>query len=259
VPDPIQTTFSAGTAVATLRLNRPDSMNAVSPDVLTAFGVALDAVEAAGARICVIAGSGRAFSAGADLQGLLDLSDTETEAYIRVGCALMDRLERGPLITIAAVAGYALGGGAEIALACNLCVASPQARFGLPEVLVGTFPGWGGVARLVRTAPRALALDVLMSARRLGPEEALAAGIVSALADDAEQGAAEIAERLLAAAPAAQLAVRDLATEITDLPLDEGIERSNALWLELMRSSERIEGHMAFVEKRTPGWVHRGE
>jgi enoyl-CoA hydratase len=253
----IDLSYTEDGAVGWLRLMRPESMNAVSPELLRGLEMGLNEIEESGARICIIAGSGRAFSAGADLQAVLELSDEETNAYIRGGDAFMSRLERGPLITIAAVDGYALGGGAEIALACNICVASPRARFGLPELLVGTLPGWGGVARLARVAPRALLLDVVMSGRRLKPEEAQLAGIVSSIAEDVDAEAADVAARLLKAAPHAQLLMRGLVEEIAGLDIEAALARSLTLWLSLMRSAERLEGHTAFIEKRPAKWTER--
>ena len=147
--------LSIDSAVASIVINRPEAMNAVSPQVLAELHGRLDEVEEAGARACVISGAGgRAFSAGADLAEMLEFSADEARAQLTDGIRLTRRLEAGPFISLAAVSGYALGGGMEILLACDLRFAAPNAKLGLPEVTVGIFPGWGGIVRLPRQAPR---------------------------------------------------------------------------------------------------------
>jgi enoyl-CoA hydratase/carnithine racemase len=158
-------------------------------------------------------------------------------------------------VSIAAVDGWALGGGGEIVLACDLRFASGSAKFGLPEVTVGIFAGWGGAVRLPRQAPLPVALDVLLSGRILDAEEALRAGIFGEVVDDPLAVARAAAERLLKAGPEAQLLCRAVARETRSLDLDAALEHSIERWLPLMESAERVEGHRAFVEKRPPAWV----
>jgi enoyl-CoA hydratase len=133
--------------VAHVEINRPEAMNAVSPQVLRELHAALDQVEGAGARVCILSGAGgRAFSAGADLAEMLAFTPENARSMVDEGCRLTRRLEQGSFVSIAAIQGYALGGGMEILLACDLRFAAPNAKLGLPEVTVGIFPGVGGAS-----------------------------------------------------------------------------------------------------------------
>jgi enoyl-CoA hydratase/carnithine racemase len=171
------------------------------------------------------------------------------------GIRLTRRLETGSFVSVAAVSGYALGGGTEIALACDLRFAAPNAKFGLPEVTVGIFPGWGGIVRLPRQAPYPVALDVILSGRILDAEEALRAGIVGAVVDDPKAEALNAAHRLLRAGPDAQMLARRVVRETSMANLDNALELATDRWLTLMDSEQRVEGHKAFLEKRDPSWV----
>jgi enoyl-CoA hydratase len=248
--------LSVDGAIASIVINRPEAMNAVSPHVLAEIHSRLDDVEDAGARACVISGAGgRAFSAGADLAEMLEFSADEARAQLQEGIRLTRRLEAGPFISIAAVSGYALGGGMEILLACDLRFAAPNAKLGLPEVTVGIFPGWGGIVRLPRQAPLPVALDVILTGRILSAEEAQRAGIVEDVVDDPLEAAHAAAERLLRAGPEAQMLARRVVHETVGLGLESALEHATDRWMELMGSEQRVEGHRAFIEKRSPNWV----
>lgn len=243
-------------AVGSVVINRPEAMNAVSPDVLAGLHAALDEVEAAGARVCILSGAGgRAFSAGADLAEMLEFTHDEARQSLEEGIRLTRRLESSSFISIAAIHGYALGGGTEMLLACALRFAAPNAKLGLPEVTVGIFPGWGGIVRLPRQAPLAVAQDVILSGRILNAEEALRAGIVLEVVDDPLAAARAAAERLLRAGPEAQLLARDVLAETRTLELDDALHLATDRWLTLMGSEERAEGHRAFIEKRPAAWI----
>jgi enoyl-CoA hydratase len=243
-------------AVASVVINRPEAMNAVSPQVLAELHAALDAVEAAEARVCILSGAGgRAFSAGADLAEMLAFTPDEARAQLDEGIRLTRRLETGSFVSIAAIHGYALGGGTEILLACALRFAAPNAKLGLPEVTVGIFPGWGGIVRLPRQVPLAIAQDVILSGRILSAEEALRVGLVGDVVEDPLAAAQEAAARLLKAGPDAQLLARDVLHETLSLELDEALELATARWMTLVGSEQRVEGHTAFIEKRAPSWA----
>jgi enoyl-CoA hydratase len=250
---PVDVTISD--QIATVVINRPEAMNAVSPQVLGELHAALDEVEAARARVCILSGAGgRAFSAGADLAEMLDFTADFARQQLEEGIRLTRRLESGPFVSIAAVHGYALGGGTEIALACALRYAAANAKFGLPEVTVGIFPGWGGVVRLPRQVPRAIANDVILSGRILNAEEALRAGLVSDVVEDPVAAANDAAERLLKAGPEAQMLARGVVQVTLPLSLDLALARATDEWMTLVGSPQRIEGHRAFIEKRPAKW-----
>jgi enoyl-CoA hydratase len=246
--------------VASVVINRPEAMNAVSPQVLAELHAALDEVEAAGARVCIVSGAGdRAFSAGADLGEMLEFTADYAREQLEEGIRLTRRLETGSFVSIAAIKGYALGGGTEIVLACDLRFAAANAKLGLPEVTVGIFPGWGGIVRLPRQAPLPVALDVILSGRILDAQEALAAGLVGAVVEDPLEAAQEAAQRLLRAGPEAQMLARTVARESRPLDLDAALVHATNRWMELVGSEQRVEGHRAFIEKRPPSWVKAGE
>jgi enoyl-CoA hydratase/carnithine racemase len=185
---------------------------------------------------------------------MLGFTRERAREQIESGIRLTRRLESSAFVSIAAINGWALGGGTEILLACSLCYASPTARLGLPEVTVGIFPGWGGVVRLPRQAPRAVALDVILSGRILDAQEALRAGIVADVVDDPLAAAEAAAERLLKAGPTAQMLARRVVDATEPLGLDAALAHAAEQWLSLMDSEQRVEGHRAFLEKRPARW-----
>ena len=242
--------------VGRLTIDRPEAMNAVSPQVLAELHAGLDRLEQGGAEICVVTGGGdRAFSAGADLAEMLSFSRETAALQLRLGIELTRRLEEGPLVSIAAVNGWALGGGTEIALACNIRLASPTAKFGLPEVKVGIFPGWGGAVRLPQAVPQSLANDMILSGRVIDADEAYRVGLVSEVAEEVVAVAEVVAARLLEAGPGARALARQVIYETLHLPREEALELSIERWMTLVGTEERIEGHSAFVERRKPSWI----
>jgi enoyl-CoA hydratase len=250
---PVETTIDGG--IASVVINRPEAMNAVSPQVLEELHAALDQIEGARARVCILSGAGgRAFSAGADLAEMLEFTPEVSREQLTRGVGLTQRLETGDFVSIAAISGYALGGGTEILLACDLRYAAPNAKLGLPEVTVGIFPGWGGVVRLPRQAPSPVALDMILSGRILDAQEALRVGLVADVVDDPLEAARAAAKRLLKAGPEAQMLARRVARETAALELDGALELASERWMTLMGSEQRVEGHRAFIEKRAPSW-----
>jgi enoyl-CoA hydratase len=242
--------------VGTITIDRPEAMNAVSPAVLDGLNATLDELEAQGVRVCILTGAGeKAFSAGADLEEMLEQSPEASRSQLEVGVRLTRRLETAPFVTVAAVNGYALGGGTELALACDIRLASRNAKFGLPEVRVGIFPGWGGIVRLPRVVSRSLANDMILSGRIIDAEQALASGLVSEVADDVVAAARATAESLLKAGPEVQALARRVIAETQALDLDAALEVATQHWLTLLGSPERTEGHRAFLEKRPAAWA----
>jgi enoyl-CoA hydratase len=244
-------------AVALLRLNRPEALNALSDAVLEGLCAAFDAVEESGDIRCVVlCGAGRAFAAGADVAGLREMSPGEVVSGERG--ARWTRLRRVRLPVIAAVQGWCLGGGCELALTCDIVLAAEDARFGLPETGLGLIPGAGGTQRLPRIAGRSLALEMILGGRALTAREALQAGICSRVVAPAalEREALALAGRI-ARRPA--LAVR-LAREAVQLafesPLESGLGEERRLFALAFASDDAREGMDAFIERRAPVWSH---
>ena len=244
--------------VAWIELHRPEALNALNTPLmheLVGTAKALDADDSIGA--IVIAGSERAFAAGADIREMADKSTAEMRADDHFGGWLEFATVQKPVI--AAVSGYALGGGCELALMCDIIIAADAATFGLPEVGLGVIPGIGGTQRLVRAVGYPKAAEIILTGRRVGAEEAFAIGLVSrvvpadALLDTVEEVASAIAAKSLPALRAAKAAM-DAALEV---PLAEGIAVEAELFTGLFDTADQKEGMAAFTEKREPSFSHR--
>ncbi len=236
-----------------LTLDRPDVLNAIDNELLAALHRALDAIEADPApRGVVLTGAGdRAFCTGMDLKERAGFDDDDLRAQRARIVDLIRRLHELPVPTIAAVEGFALAGGFEIALACDLIVASTTAVFALPEVGVGIFPGGGSTRTLTWLVGPARARDVILTGRRLSAAEAEGWGIVARVVRPRE--ALEAATALAGAiAEGAPLGIRQAKAAIrgAHLALADGLEAENALYEVVLRSDDRREGFAAFAEKR---------
>jgi enoyl-CoA hydratase len=248
-------------AVAILTLNRPDALNALSPELIEEMDGHLDRLEAdEGVRAVVVTGAGeRAFSAGADIAHMLDAAPLDALAFARRGQALMDRLEGFSRPVIAAVNGYALGGGCELALACDLRVAAESAVLGLPEVTLGIVPAWGGTQRLARLTSLGFAKEVVLTGRRVTAEEARMAGMVNHVhpVSHVLERAVALAEEIASHPPIAVAAAKALVTAAPDGHLAGGLARERDAFALSFTTEDRREGMAAFLEKRPPRFSGR--
>ena len=247
--------------VGVITLNRPKAMNALSPELMNELAAALDAFEADDAIGCiVITGSDKAFAAGADIKAMKDNSymDVYKADFIT---AEWERVTRCRKPVIAAVAGYALGGGCELAMMCDFIIAADNAKFGQPEINLGIIPGAGGTQRLPRFVGKSKAMEMVLlgQARMMDAAEAERVGMVSRvvplaqLVDDAVATAGRIAELSLPIAMMAKEAV-NRAFETT---LAEGVRFERRLFHSCFATEDQKEGMAAFVEKRKPAFRHR--
>jgi enoyl-CoA hydratase len=246
-------------AVAVLRLNRPEALNALSDAVLEALCESLDAVEASGeARCIVLCGAGRAFAAGADVAGLRALAPDEVLGGVRG--QRWQRLRSARLPVVAAVHGWCLGGGCELALTCDIVIAAEDARFGLPETGLGLIPGAGGTQRLPRVAGRSLALEMILAGRTLTAREALLVGICSrVVAPEAlEREALALATRIAGRPALAVRLAREAVRAAFETPLETGLGEERRLFAEAFASDDAREGMDAFAARREPVWSHAG-
>ena len=245
-------TPSAG--VTLIRLNRPEALNALNSQLLSELSAALDAAEADDAVRCLIlTGSERAFAAGADIKEMSDKSYAQMFASNFFGDAAQ-RVERFRKPIIAAVSGFALGGGCELAMLCDFIIASETAKFGQPEINLGVMPGIGGTQRLPRAVGKAKAMDMVLTARMMDAAEAERAGLVSRvvpvdkLMDEALAAAAKIA----AQSPLAVMMNKELVNAAFETTLATGVTMERRLFHSLFAFEDQKEGMSAFVEKRKP-------
>ena len=231
--------------------------NALSPDTVAALRRAWEAVSCGGVRVLLIASANpRLFCAGADIKAFTAMDDASGRAYVATTHELLRAFERSSVVTIAAVNGLALGGGCELAMACDLRIAAESARFGQPEIKLGIIPGFGGTQRLARLVGPAKALELNLVGEPIRAREAQACGLVNRVVPDDELlGAAlAMAEALAAQAP---LAVAQIKRVSAHADLDEGIAAEQAAFAEVFASADAREGIAAFLEKRPPSFQGR--
>ncbi len=256
-PKAVVTGESAAPGVWRIVLSSPPA-NALSVPLLDGLHAAIDAAEAAGSVKAVVVTSALDgfFAAGADIKHLARIDAGSFSAYGSQMRAVNDRIAAAPWISVAAVDGLALGGGLELALACTLRVSGPRARYGLPEVRLGLIPGAGGTQRLPRLVGRGRALDIMLTARQVPADEALAMGLVDRLTEgDVTSAALTLAAKLSRASLPAQRAVIRAVDAAFDLPLEAGFKFEADQEQSLFEAGEAAEGIAAFVAKRPPNFA----
>jgi enoyl-CoA hydratase len=247
--------FERRGSTALLTLNRPDARNAISPEVSQAMAAVLDEIEAdAALRAVVLTGAGEVFSAGADLKVVAQGRGMEIARGKGGFAGVTTRDFPKPLI--AAVNGPALAGGFEIVLSCDLVVAADSSRFGIPEAKRGLMAAAGGLIRLPKRVPLAIALELAMTGDPIDASRALALGLVNRVVprDRVIDEACALAERIGENSPVAVRLSRQLVREAAELSEADGWKRTNELVLEVFASGDAVEGATAFAEKRTPVW-----
>lgn len=246
-------------AVGIVTLNRPRALNALNAALISELGSALDDLEADNAiGAIVLTGGDKAFAAGADVKEMapksypeIYLEDFITSGWERVGQC------RKPVI--AAVSGFALGGGCEVAMMCDIVIAADNARFGQPEITLGTMPGAGGTQRLARFVGKAKAMDLCLTGRMMDAAEAEQAGLVSRVVPAAEllSEAVNIAERIAQMSRPIAMMVKESVNRAWETTLAEGVRFERRLFHATFATEDRKEGMAAFIEKRTPAFRHR--
>jgi enoyl-CoA hydratase/carnithine racemase len=241
-------------SVGSVTLDNPPA-NSYDLAVMQKFAADVDAAIASDARVVIVRSANeKFFSAGADVKKFLAGDVEANMAMIRTSQAAFKRMAAAEQVFIAYISGHALGGGLEIALACDIRLAAPGTyKLGTPEVTLGLLPGNGGTQRLTRLLGPSRAMDLLLTGRTFGPDEALQWGLVSALVD--EDGAREYAERLAVGPQLAIAAIKRCVHEGGQLSLNDGLALEAELVERLFRSKDANEGLTAFVEKRNPEFV----
>jgi methylglutaconyl-CoA hydratase len=247
--------------VYTFTLNRPEAMNALNGELVEALhATAVSLRDDPAARVVIFTAAGnRAFSAGADLKERAGLGTDEVVAAVSAIARAMEAIGAIPVPTIAAINGAALGGGMELALACDIRVASSSATLGLTETTLAIIPGGGGTQRLPRLAGPGRAKELIFTGRRISAAEALAYGIVEEVVapDELRARALELARRIAANGPVAVRAAKEAIARGLEMALTESLALETELYGRTVPTADRLEGLAAFGEKRTP--LYRGE
>jgi enoyl-CoA hydratase len=241
-------------AVGIVTLNRPQALNALNADLISELASALDDLETdAGIGAIVLTGSEKAFAAGADVKEMVTKSYPEiyVEDFITSG---WERVGQCRKPVVAAVAGFALGGGCEIAMMCDIIIAADNARFGQPEITLGTIPGAGGTQRLARFVGKAKAMDLCLTGRMMDATEAERAGLVSRVVPAKEllAEAVKVAERVASMSRPIAMMVKESINRAWETTLTEGVRFERRLFHATFATEDRKEGMTAFIEKRKP-------
>jgi enoyl-CoA hydratase len=245
--------------VGLIRLNRPQALNALSPALIKELGQALDTFEAdENIRCMVLTGSEKAFAAGADIKAMKDWGymDVYKSDFIT---ASWERLASCRKPVIAAVAGYALGGGCEMAMMCDFILAADTAKFGQPEITIGTIPGAGGTQRLPRFAGKSKAMEMVLTGRMMDAQEAERCGLVSRIVPAAElvQEALKTAQKIADLSLPIVMMAKESVNRAFEMPLAEGVRFERRLFHSTFGTEDQKEGMAAFAEKRKPSFKHR--
>jgi len=245
--------------VGIITLNRPQALNALCADLIRELAEALDALEAdAGVGCIVVTGSEKAFAAGADIKEMQNFNymDAYQRDFITDG---WERLAQCRKPTIAAVAGFALGGGCEIAMMCDMIIAADTAKFGQPEIKLGTLPGAGGTQRLTRAIGKAKAMDLCLTGRMMGAEEAERAGLIARIveADKLMDEAMDAASVIAGMSRPAVLINKESVNRSFETTLAEGIRFERRMFHSTFAMEDQKEGMAAFAEKRKAEWKQR--
>jgi enoyl-CoA hydratase/carnithine racemase len=244
--------------VGVATLNRPEARNALSPELMAELVDVLERFDADDeVRCIVIAGSDEVFAAGADTKAMSERSFQDIIAHSTA--ALWRRLWEVSTPTIAAVSGWALGGGCELALGCDMVVASETATFGQPEITLGIIPGAGGTQRIARAAGRHRAMELVLTGRRFDAAEAAALGLVNQVTPPGGwlEAAKEMAGRVAARPPLAVRLGKQAVDAADETTLAAGLDQERRLYELAMATEDRVEGMRAFIEKRKPEWRGR--
>ncbi|NPB04640.1 MAG: hypothetical protein GXO39_09590 [Thermotogae bacterium] len=245
--------------IGIIRINRPDKLNALAPEVLEELEIAVDDMnDDPQVRAIIITGTGKAFVAGADIKYIGTLDEEEGYRMAQFGQRVFSKIENSPKVYIAAVNGYALGGGSELALACDIIVASENAIFGQPEVDLGIMPGWGATQRMTRKLGQGWAKYLILTGERIGAQKAYEIGMVQKVVnhDNLMDEAINLAQILASKGPLALALSKEAINRAFQLG-DFGFEYEARLFGRTVGSEDKNEGVKAFFEKRKPNFKGR--
>lgn len=238
-------------AVAHIQLNRPEALNALNPKMMSELGESLRQMDDDDSiKVVVISGNEKAFAAGADIKQMADKN--AVEMYMADQLDPLDSIRKMKKPVIAAVNGFALGGGCELAMLCDMIIASETAQFGQPEIKIGVIPGAGGTQRLTRAVGKALAMEMILTGRFISAEEAFRAGLVNKVVPEGSclEEALELARQIAAMPPLAVRMAKEAVLKAFEMPLEEGLQFERKNFYFLFATKDQKEGMKAFMEKR---------
>ncbi|ABP96141.1 MULTISPECIES: 3-hydroxypropionyl-CoA dehydratase [Metallosphaera] len=238
-----------------ITLNRPDKLNALNAKLLEELDRAVSQAESdPEIRVIIITGKGKAFCAGADITQFNQLTPAEAWKFSKKGREIMDKIEALSKPTIAMINGYALGGGLELALACDIRIAAEEAQLGLPEINLGIYPGYGGTQRLTRVIGKGRALEMMMTGDRIPGKDAEKYGLVNRVVPLAnlEQETRKLAEKIAKKSPISLALIKEVVNRGLDSPLLSGLALESVGWGVVFSTEDKKEGVSAFLEKREP-------
>ncbi|WP_082281299.1 enoyl-CoA hydratase-related protein [Leptospira kirschneri] len=240
--------------IAILTIQRPSALNALNREVLTQIGQEVDALEKdKNIRVLIVTGEGKAFVAGADIAEMKDLNVSQGEEFSKLGNSVFQKLHQSRIVSIAAINGFSLGGGLELALACDIRIGSEKAKLGLPEVSLGLIPGFGGTQRLARLIGYARAIELVVTGEMISAEEGYRIGILNKLVKEGESildFSKSIANSILKKGPQAIERVKKTIQQGLDVSLKEGISMEEKAFGDCFDGGQSKEGMGAFLEKR---------
>lgn len=250
--------FTTERLIRIITIDRADALNAMNLAVVKELHeVIRESITSKEVGVVIITGRGNvAFIAGADIKSMQTMSPREALKFSKAGQALTRTIERSPKPMIAAINGYALGGGCEISLACHIRIAADNARFSQPEVKLGIIPGWGGTQRLTRIIGNGIANEIIITGKMISAERALKIGLVNAIVSQKNLiiEVKNYANEILKNGPLAIKAALNCINRGSDMPIDEGLDLESNSFASLFDTKEQVEGTTAFVEKRKPNF-----
>jgi len=241
--------------IGTITINRPDALNALNKDTMNELSAAFDELEKdKEIKVAVITGEGKAFIAGADIKQMKDMNTLEAKEFAELGHNLLWKIEKSRLPFIAAVNGYALGGGCELMMACDIAIASKSAKIGQPEINLGVHPGFGGTQRLPRLVGRAKAKELLLTGDSISAEEALRIGLVNKLVDGDQliEETVKIAQKIASKSSVQTAFIKSLVNKGADIDLFSACSLEITNFAASFSTNDQKEGMTAFLEKRKP-------
>lgn len=236
--------------IGIITLSRPKALNAINTQMVAELDVTLREWATENLSAVILTGEGKAFAAGADISQMSSFTAVEAQQFALNGQRILRLLETFPAPTIAAVNGFALGGGCELAMCCDIILAAPRALFGQPEVRLGVIPGFGGTQRLIRRVGRQAGLELMMTGRNVRAEEAVQLGIALRIEEDVLAAAKQLAESIAKNGPVSVRLVKEVVNTTDRLDMETGLAQEAMAFGLCFASEDQKEGMSAFLEKR---------